>query len=200
MRGTCMGTHLGRPEVIIRSLSLGTICLLDLRLTSLPRLTGQPASSLQDFYILLLKLHTCATKPGFLHGCWETELRFLYLCGKFFTDWAVFLARIRTDLRIFCSSCVNWSPFTHNLVSFLWCKIVSFFLVNYIQKYNPSFSTTGISKKQKYSINKSQTIWNNNQEAISTLMSPVRCFKNHPLLSPCLHTPCVYKHYTRTHP
>lgn len=122
---------------------------LDLRLTSLPRLTGQPASSLQEFYILSLKLHTCATNPGFLHGCWETELRFLYLCGKFFTDWAVFLARIRAHLRRFCSSCVNWSPFTHNLVSFLWCKIVSFFLVKYLQKYNPSFSTTGIKQKAK---------------------------------------------------
>lgn len=41
----------------------------DLRPTSLPRLTGQPAPSLQDFYILPLELHTCATKSGFLHGC-----------------------------------------------------------------------------------------------------------------------------------
>lgn len=36
------------------------------RLTSLPRLTGQPAPSLQDFCILSLELHTCATKAWLL--------------------------------------------------------------------------------------------------------------------------------------
>lgn len=185
MCGTCMDTHLGRSEVIIRCLPLGTICL---SIGGSPVCLGWLASQLLHYRIFAFFHWNCIHVPpklGFLHGCWETELRFLYLCGKFFTDWAISLARIRAPLRRFCSSYVNWSSFTHNLVSFLWCKIVSFFLGNYIQKYNPSFSMTRIKQKQKYTINKSQAIWNNRQEAISTLMSPIRCFKNDPLLSPC---------------
>lgn len=137
--GTCMGTHLGRPEVIIKCLSLGTICL---GIWVSPVCLGWLASQLLHYRIFAFFHGNCIhvpPKPGFLHGCWETELSFLYLCSKFFTDWAIFLGRIRAPLRRFCYSYVNWNPFTHNLVSFSWCKIVSFFLVNYIQKYNPSF-------------------------------------------------------------
>lgn len=64
----------------------------NLELTNSSTLAGQRTCGSPCLLSPMLRLQTCVSLTGLLHGFWRIELGFLYLSAKHFINWAIFLA------------------------------------------------------------------------------------------------------------